>query len=140
MPRLNTCRSILSLSKIAHQMWHDHPISQRNRTTERTVGVGAEFENMGCSQKGGLAPLSSNVQRLIFLRSQTIFWFFNNCICHQLLELWKVLFHPECSVEILRYSNYCNCHPSCPKFWGLKGSWKWNKLWHHKMVYINSQL
>ena len=21
-------------------MWHDHPISQRNRTTERTVGVG----------------------------------------------------------------------------------------------------
>ena len=31
------CRSILSLSKIAHQMWHDHPFSQRNMTTERAV-------------------------------------------------------------------------------------------------------
>ena len=34
------CRSTLSLSKIAHQMWHDHPFSQRNRTTERVAGVG----------------------------------------------------------------------------------------------------
>ena len=33
------CGSILSLSKIAHQMSHDHPFSQRNRTTERTMGV-----------------------------------------------------------------------------------------------------
>ena len=33
------CRSILSLSKLAHQMWRDHSISQRNKTTERTVGV-----------------------------------------------------------------------------------------------------
>ena len=33
------CRSMLSFRKIAHQMWHDHPFSQRNRTTERTVGV-----------------------------------------------------------------------------------------------------
>ena len=29
---------LLSLSKIAHQMWYDHPYNQRNRTTERTVG------------------------------------------------------------------------------------------------------
>ena len=45
------CRSILSLRKIAHQMWRDHPFSQRNRTTERTVGVevggGREFEDRG---------------------------------------------------------------------------------------------
>ena len=34
------CRSILSLSKIAHRMWHDYPFSQRNMTTEKTVGVG----------------------------------------------------------------------------------------------------
>ena len=34
-------RSILSLSKIAHQMWCDHPFSQRNMTTEKTVGAGA---------------------------------------------------------------------------------------------------
>ena len=32
-------RSILSLSKMAYQIWQDHPFSQRNRATERTVGV-----------------------------------------------------------------------------------------------------
>ena len=29
-----------SLSEIAHQMWRDHAFNQRNRITERTVGVG----------------------------------------------------------------------------------------------------
>ena len=29
----------IQLSKIPHQMWNDHPFSQRNRTTQRTVGV-----------------------------------------------------------------------------------------------------
>ena len=38
--RLDMCWSILSLSRIAHQMWRDGPFSQRNRTTERTVGIG----------------------------------------------------------------------------------------------------
>ena len=33
------CRSILLLHKIAHQMWHDHPFSQRNMTTERALGM-----------------------------------------------------------------------------------------------------
>ena len=28
------------LSKTAHQVWYDHPFSQRSMTTERTVGVG----------------------------------------------------------------------------------------------------
>ena len=36
---LGMCRSILSLSKIAHQLWCDLPFSQRNKTTERTIGV-----------------------------------------------------------------------------------------------------
>ena len=36
---LGMCRSILSLSKIAHQLWRDLPFSQRNKTTERTIGV-----------------------------------------------------------------------------------------------------
>ena len=40
VPRLDMFKSILSSSKIAHQMCCDHPFSQRNRTTERTVGVG----------------------------------------------------------------------------------------------------
>ena len=33
--------SIISLSEIAHHMWCDHPFSQRNKKTERTVGLGA---------------------------------------------------------------------------------------------------
>ena len=33
---------LLSLSKIAYQMWHDHPFSQRNRTKEKTVGQALE--------------------------------------------------------------------------------------------------
>ena len=32
------CRSIITLSKIAHQMWCDHPFSQRTKTTERRGG------------------------------------------------------------------------------------------------------
>ena len=48
------CRSILSLSKIAHQIKSDHPFSQRNRTTERAVrvGVGGDRE---AGRKGGWA-------------------------------------------------------------------------------------
>ena len=37
-------RSIISLSKIANQMWPDHAFSQRNKTTERAVGVGETGE------------------------------------------------------------------------------------------------
>ena len=33
-------RSILSLSKTAHQMWRDYPFSQTKMATERAVGVG----------------------------------------------------------------------------------------------------
>ena len=40
VPRLDMCRSIISLSKIAYQMCCDHPFSQRSKTTERAVGVG----------------------------------------------------------------------------------------------------
>ena len=34
--------------KIAHQMWRDHPFSQRNMATERTFGV-----VVGGDRKGG---------------------------------------------------------------------------------------
>ena len=41
VPRLDMCRSIISLSNITHQMWHFHPFNhQRNKTTERAVGGG----------------------------------------------------------------------------------------------------
>ena len=36
------CRTIISLSKIIHQMWRDHPFGQRNKTTKRVgefIGV-----------------------------------------------------------------------------------------------------
>ena len=33
------------LNKTAHQMWHDYPFSQRNRTTERIVRVGVEGDS-----------------------------------------------------------------------------------------------
>ena len=41
VPRLNKCRYIILLSKIAYQMWHDHLFSQRKKATERAVEVGA---------------------------------------------------------------------------------------------------
>ena len=47
------CRSILSLSKIAYQTWHNHPFFQRNWTTERTVGVGVGDDR----EMGGLVHL-----------------------------------------------------------------------------------
>ena len=40
VPRFDMCTSMISLSKIAHQMWREHPFSQRNMTTEWAVGVG----------------------------------------------------------------------------------------------------
>ena len=40
VPKFDMCRSIFSLSKIARQMWCDHPFShQRYRATQRTVRV-----------------------------------------------------------------------------------------------------
>ena len=43
------CRSIISSSKIAHQMWRDYPFIQRNKTTERAVvgGVGRDRKEGG---------------------------------------------------------------------------------------------
>lgn len=39
VPRVDMCRSIISLSKITYNMWCDHPFSQRNKTTKRAVKV-----------------------------------------------------------------------------------------------------
>ena len=54
--RFDMCTSMISLSKIAHQMCCDHPFSHRNKTTENRVGTGfpTGVENMGG------APLISN--------------------------------------------------------------------------------
>ena len=47
VPWLGMCRSITSLNKIPHQLWHDNPLSQRNKATKRAVGleVGSEGRN-----------------------------------------------------------------------------------------------
>ena len=41
------CGPIMSLSKIAHQMWRNNPFSQRNKTIERAVGVGVGGDRGG---------------------------------------------------------------------------------------------
>ena len=35
VPRLNMHRSILSLSKISHEMWHDHPAKEKGQQKEQ---------------------------------------------------------------------------------------------------------
>ena len=75
VPRLDMCRSIISLSKTAYQMGHNHPFSQRSKITERAVGgvdvrgnkKGGEGDGQnlkkrvgnigGLNKIGGLGPL-----------------------------------------------------------------------------------
>ena len=40
-------QTLVSLSKIAYQMWHDHPFSQKYKATERAVGVRVDRETGG---------------------------------------------------------------------------------------------
>ena len=47
IPRLDMCRFIIILSIIAHQMWRDHSFSQRNKRTEKAVGVEIERDRVG---------------------------------------------------------------------------------------------
>ena len=47
IPRLDMCRFIIILSIIAHQMWRDHSFSERNKTTEKAVGVEIERGRVG---------------------------------------------------------------------------------------------
>ena len=50
VPRLDMCRSILSLSKTAHQMWHDHLFSQSGWGLEATGKWGIRLDK---SENGG---------------------------------------------------------------------------------------
>ena len=51
--RLDMCTFMISLSKIAHQMWRDHPFSQRNKTTEWADGVVTGGDREGGMWAGG---------------------------------------------------------------------------------------
>ena len=39
VPRLDMCRSAISLSKTTRQIWHHYPFSKRNLATKKAVGV-----------------------------------------------------------------------------------------------------
>ena len=48
------CGSIISLSKIAYQMWHDHPLGQRGWGLVATgEGGWTKFEKGGIGNAGG---------------------------------------------------------------------------------------
>ena len=38
--RLNMCTSMILLSKMVHQIWHDHPFSQKKQGNRISSGVG----------------------------------------------------------------------------------------------------
>ena len=50
--RLDMCRSMISLGKIAYQMWHNYPFSQRNK---KKIAAGVRTEDDG---EGGLDKIS----------------------------------------------------------------------------------
>ena len=98
-------RSILSLSKIAHQMWHDHPFSQRNRTTERSVGLqvggdremgGGEGVGQNLEKGGGVGNIGGGALQKIGVSAP---------LCQLCKETLKI-FHPlhYCLVE-----EQCSC-------------------------------
>ena len=58
--RVDMCRSVISLSKITHQMWHDHPFTQGNKKSSGGGGwrrngkaVKGWVDNMGSLHKIG---------------------------------------------------------------------------------------
>ena len=55
--RIDMCTSMISLNKIAHQMWHDCTFSQRNKTTERAVIVGVGGDRGGSGRGGGVGKI-----------------------------------------------------------------------------------
>ena len=48
------CRSITSLSKITHQMWHNHLFSQRNKATKKASSGSRSFGECGQNLKIGV--------------------------------------------------------------------------------------
>ena len=42
------CRSIMSLSKITHQIWRNHPFSQANKATKRAGSIGGVYWRCVC--------------------------------------------------------------------------------------------
>ena len=72
VPRLDMCRSIISLSKTTHQIWCDHPFSQRTRQQKEHQGWNLQATRNGRGQtiqgvfikQGGQDP-SANYGKLV---------------------------------------------------------------------------
>ena len=65
----STC--VDSLSKMAHQMWHDHQFNQRKRKIERTVRLGLEVTGKwGRGGGGGLTKFEKG--KSSFLRTHVV--------------------------------------------------------------------
>ena len=61
VPRLNKCRSTISLSK-THEMWHNHTFSQRNKATKTAGGMWREGEGAEKNGKkdGGISNVGAS--------------------------------------------------------------------------------
>ena len=81
MTRLDLCWSIISLSKITHQMWRNHPICQRNKPAKGALRVEVR-EEMGLDKirKKGVG----NIERVFIkwegLRTLCQLWTRNLCL------------------------------------------------------------
>ena len=59
---LDMCRSIVPLSKITHQMWRDHPLSQRNKGKKSSwVGVWKRGRGWTKFEKGGVGNIEGSL-------------------------------------------------------------------------------
>ena len=52
IPKLGMCRCIISIGKITHQKWCNHPFKQRHRATKTAVEV--EVRGIGQNLKKGV--------------------------------------------------------------------------------------
>ena len=69
IPRLHMCVSIISLGKIKHQLPHDHPFSQRNKATERALGL--DVGGKGGGTKGqNLKKEGGRQYRWVFIKQE----------------------------------------------------------------------
>ena len=58
-------RSAVSLSKVTHQMWRNHPFSQRNKVTKRAAWVVGGVEGFGQNLKiGGVCKIREGFHQI----------------------------------------------------------------------------
>ena len=143
VPRLDIYRSMISLSGITHQMWHDHSFSQRNKTSKIAVevevgGNGEEglekgFKKVGWfwrslflvkSQARSLLLCKKWAQSQVFLKNFS--WSFQNIFFAEYISVaasWNYIIVSQ------RYSKTLMYIWTCFYYVRYKKSGE-NKLWH----------